>query len=52
MRNKFRAYEILPCKMVNVLSAKGTMVSEAAIELRTVTDSYRQVKVPVRPLTF
>jgi len=35
MRNKFRAYEILPCKMVNFLSAKGIMVTDAAIELRT-----------------
>jgi len=36
MRNKIRTYETLPCKMVRLLSAKGKMVSEAAIELRTV----------------
>jgi len=47
MRNKFRSYEILPCKMVKFLSAKRKVVSDAAVELRTITDSYRQVTVPV-----
>jgi len=42
MRNKFRAYKTLPCKMVNFLSAKVKIVSDTAIELRTITDSYRQ----------
>jgi hypothetical protein len=37
LKNEFRAYVILPCKMVNVLSAERKVVSEGAVEPRIIT---------------